>query len=721
MVLFLPGGGHNARVAYGHEESRREDFLDYWLERAGFGLLALSYPSGAPPVEACCAELTLADWAECAAEAVKETDGPRALVVLAWSLAGRVGGLLREALVRRGLDIDAFIPLAASPPLPGLSSFDAGTESFLPNGLWDVGASLVGGAPREAAWLDELAGLSSALGRDILSIEAYRRHYRVATPVGLASAYPGAAGEPVELPLPAFPLAAPLIPTDASDIAHALTDAANWRFVNGQVLFRRLAVPMLAAHGPLAPTAWRRLLALADELGPPPVRIPGGHLFFLGEEGARATAEALPRLVAWCHARSAALTGLLAEDAERRPPRPPSPPLRISLALSPLEHEPMTPTPIVIDVSLNHPPMVKDVFDREYLEAQNSVLDATPPSAIVNAHRWMGTVEDRNAGACFAAARLGAVPENRRIVVTNGTQSALLMLCASLVGQGGVLLAEDLTYPPLLTFARHLGFRVVGVPMDDEGLLPDALAAAIAEHRPGALYTVPTYQNPTTGILSLARRHDIVAIARRHGLALIEDDIYSRLGTDLPPPLAALAPELSWYVLGTAKSIAAGIKVAYVVAPDAEGAAKCFWPGVRGTHWMATPISAAVMTELVKNGGAERIVEAVATEVSERHRLVRDMLGSIPFTTKPGALHIWFPLPDGVRRTEVVARAKADGLIVGISDQYVVGERAVPEAVRIGIGNPRDGALLQMALERFVATYETLAKPTEPMRLARLA
>lgn len=361
-----------------------------------------------------------------------------------------------------------------------------------------------------------------------------------------------------------------------------------------------------------------------------------------------------------------------------------------------------------IHVYHNHPPMVAEVFDREYLEAQREAFAANPPSSVVRSHRWMGTLADRTAGAGFVARRLGNTPDPDRVVVSNGTQSSLMMLFSGLVGKGGVLLTEAMTYPPLLTFAQHLGFRIVGAPIDEFGLVPDALRRIIETEKPSALYAVPTYQNPTTSIMPAERREEIAAIARQYNVAIIEDDIYSLMTPDLPPPLSSYAPELSWYVLGTAKSLAAGLKVAYVVAPSAAAAEKYFWPGVRGTHWMTPPVGAAVVTTLVGNGGADRIIGAVADEVRARQALAQEMLADIPYVTKPEALHVWFDLPAGMTRHALVALAEENGVVIGGSDQYMAEGRGAPEAVRMGIGNPKSRDKLATALDRFLRAYRSL-------------
>jgi hypothetical protein len=223
--------------------------------------------------------------------------------------------LLREAMERGALEIEAFIPLASSPPGSDLSSIDPATERFMANGLWDVGASPARGVAREILWLDELAALSRRLGRDIVSAEAYRCHYRVGTPAGLAGherfpqLSPRSGCAP---PLAAFPLAAPIAPQGCSDARHALIDPTAWKYVNAQIILGRFLGPAIAEGKTISPSSWQRLLSLADECGPsPPARVDGGHLFFLGEAGARATVEALPRLIAWARATRSMIAHLL--------------------------------------------------------------------------------------------------------------------------------------------------------------------------------------------------------------------------------------------------------------------------------------------------------------------------------------------------------------------------------------------------------------------------
>ncbi|MDQ7251036.1 aminotransferase-like domain-containing protein [Dongia sedimenti] len=361
--------------------------------------------------------------------------------------------------------------------------------------------------------------------------------------------------------------------------------------------------------------------------------------------------------------------------------------------------------PAIVEMSRTHPPLVPAVFDPEYRAALDAVLMRHTPSEIAGAHRWMGTDADRAAGAIFTGRRLGSVPEPGRIVVTNGTQSAFNMLIGGLVGQGQVLAVESLTYPPILTLAQRLGFTPCGVALDEEGMRPDALEALCRERRPKAVYLLSTLQNPTLATMSLGRRQAIVEVARRYDLQIIEDDIYSMLPETNLPPLSALAPERGWYILGVAKSLAAGMKIAYVVAPSAAQGEAQFWPGVRATFWMSAPISAAICTQLLESGGAQRVIDAVRTEMQQRQTAIRPILDGLDCVTADGALHVWIRLPAAMSAKNLAARIYQRGVNIGTGDPYTTPGTTPPQAIRVGIGHARSQAELVAAMQVIAAAY----------------
>nr|WP_245452476.1 PLP-dependent aminotransferase family protein [Bradyrhizobium forestalis] len=324
----------------------------------------------------------------------------------------------------------------------------------------------------------------------------------------------------------------------------------------------------------------------------------------------------------------------------------------------------------------------------------------------------MGTEKDRRAGSGFASLRLGSLPDISRIVVTNGTQSAIDRLFDSIAGRGGVIAVEELTYPAIKPMAARLGIRLCPVSIDDDGLVPDSFSDVCKRDKPSAFYTMPTLHNPTTATTTLERRKAVVDIARLNNVQFIEDDIYSILPLDAPPPFATLAPEISWYILGTAKSLSPGLKVAYVVAPNSAAAGRAFWPGVKSTYWMPAPLNAEVTANLVLSGHANEIVGAVRLEMDHRHELAREILDGIPVTTNPGALNLWVRIPKSGARLEIARLTQNRNVIVGHGDAFVVGDRIPPEALRVGLGTVLTRDQLSRGLEVVRDAYRSVLEPS---------
>jgi DNA-binding transcriptional MocR family regulator len=356
-----------------------------------------------------------------------------------------------------------------------------------------------------------------------------------------------------------------------------------------------------------------------------------------------------------------------------------------------------------IALRLNPPPPIGQTFDSIVRTAITGVLERASPSSIIGHHRWCGTELDREAGAALCEERLGYRPDADRIVLTSSTQSSLNMLLPGLVGQGAVLAVDELTYPPIKVFAARHGIKLAPVRLDDEGIVPDAFRVVCEQERPKALYPLSTLQNPTTGTMSLQRRQEIVSIARQYNVSIIEDDIYSLIPENAPPPLSALAPEISWYLLGLAKSVAPGTKVAYVVAPSKGDAGRLFWPGVRATFWMTAPLSAALATELIKTRKLFDILDAVRAETAARHQLVHEHFRGIDYRLGDGGLHVWISTPQGTNSTDLASTLEKKGVLVSTSDGFVIGDAPAPLAIRLGLGNPADNQTLEKALEIIAA------------------
>lgn len=312
-----------------------------------------------------------------------------------------------------------------------------------------------------------------------------------------------------------------------------------------------------------------------------------------------------------------------------------------------------------------------------------------------------GAARDRLAGAHWLAPRLGPVPRDR-ILVCAGAQGALAAVLASLAAPGDIIAAEALTYPGFLALAAQLRLRLAAVAMDGGGLVPEAFDAICATHRPKALYCNPTLHNPTTATLSLARREALLAIARRHGVPVIEDDAYGALPVTPVPPLAALAPDLVYHVAGLAKCLSPALRIAYLVMPEGRTGAR-LTAAIRATAAMASPLTAALATRWIEDGTAGKVLAAIRAETRLRQAITAAVVPPDWMQTDPEGFHLWLSLPPPWTRGEVAVRLRSLGISVVASDAFAAQpSAALPEAIRLGLGAPAGQPELRRSLGQVV-------------------
>lgn len=348
-----------------------------------------------------------------------------------------------------------------------------------------------------------------------------------------------------------------------------------------------------------------------------------------------------------------------------------------------------------VDYSMNLPPEPDDptLIDR-MREGLCAVASSIVP--LLRYQRFGGAEMDKDAAAAWLSRR-ALVPSQERIFVTPGAHPALLSILTLLAKPGQVILAENITYPGIRSIAAQLRLSMCGLPMDEHGILPDALAQACATRSPKALYLNPTLQNPTTLTMPVQRREEICAIARRFHLPIIEDDAYGFIPLHAPPPLASMAPDLTWHIGGLAKCIGAGLRLAFVVAPDTKSA----WPfaaAMRANNVMASPLNAALATRWIEDGTADMILRFIRHETEERQKIVAAHLPAGSYRADPISFNIWLPLTNDWTRSSFASHMRNARIGIVTSDAFTV-DGPPQEAVRVCIGGPTSREELGSALE----------------------
>jgi 2-aminoadipate transaminase len=270
-------------------------------------------------------------------------------------------------------------------------------------------------------------------------------------------------------------------------------------------------------------------------------------------------------------------------------------------------------------------------------------------------------------GICEVMALEGIRAHPDEVIVTVGSQQALDLITRIFVDPGDVVLAEAPSYVGALgTFASYQA-QVVHVPMDDDGLVPEALSECLARlHSRGQrvkfLYTVPSFHNPAGVTLTAPRRAEVLRICQRAGVLIIEDNPYGLLGFDYEPQRALRADDSQGVVyLGSfSKTIAAGLRVGWALAPAgirdklvlaAEAAVLC-----------PSNLAQLVVGEYLASQPWREQVKVFRELYRERRDAMLDTLGAVMpegcrWTRPGGGFYVWLRLPPGLNSKSMLPRA----------------------------------------------------------------
>ena len=302
----------------------------------------------------------------------------------------------------------------------------------------------------------------------------------------------------------------------------------------------------------------------------------------------------------------------------------------------------------------------RDVLDRVIRREGAACLDYGPPEGY-------GPLRDLVAERL---ARRGASVDRSRVLLVNGSQQGLEIALRLLVPRGRFLLVEEPTYPLALRTARLLDLPVRGVPVDHEGLRVDALERILAETPAGMLYTMPVFQNPTGATLSAGRRRQLLALAARHGLPIVEDDYDAELdyGGEAPGPLLAEGSPPGVVLLGTfSKILFPAPRVGWLVVPEAL-------VGPAREMKTCADLSSGLLAQMALHQFCrEGELDLHLARVRDRNgrrlaamlaALEEEMPASARWTRPAGGMTLWVWLPAGLDSDAVADEAMKRGVAV---------------------------------------------------------
>ncbi len=285
------------------------------------------------------------------------------------------------------------------------------------------------------------------------------------------------------------------------------------------------------------------------------------------------------------------------------------------------------------------------------------------------------------------------------IVLTHGGQSGLNIVFQTILkGPHPTLLVEDLTYAGFRRAADLLRADVVGVDIDENGILPASLDAAARRTGAQLVCVSPEVHNPTGQFMPLERRKEIVAVAERRGLQIVEDDCY-RMGEAHAPSFRALAPDRGWHVSSISKLLTPALRVGFAIAPKGQHA-ELRRSAEHGYFGLAYPL-AELTRILLSDPDMRRVSQQVRHRIADYVRVAVNELGGFDLRWNAEVPFVWLRLPSGWRAAAFTRAAETAGVQLRSADEFALRDGRAPHAVRIAIN-------AQVPIDRFADAMRRL-------------
>jgi DNA-binding transcriptional MocR family regulator len=343
----------------------------------------------------------------------------------------------------------------------------------------------------------------------------------------------------------------------------------------------------------------------------------------------------------------------------------------------------------LIDLSI-----LKPVCEQIHLERMRQAfgwLAENLPSSSALSFRPNMVFPRHRAVATEWLSRCGLDVSPLNVTLTNGATSGMTVALMSVAPPGSTVATEAISHHTLVPLSTYLGIHLEGLPIDGDGLIPEALDEACRKGPIRAVFLQPSAISPTATLMSAGRREALARVAARHDIAIIENDILGPLVENRPPPVAVFAPERTLYITSFTKITVPGLRIGYLVAPDRYVAAVANRHLV--SNWMATPAIAEIATRWVSDGTAMELVNWQRRALASRHLVASEMLSGLAYHSHPQSLHVWLPLKGSHTDDGFVSQARLRGVAIAPGSSFRTGDQDWTPAVRISLGSTSEADL----------------------------
>ena len=290
----------------------------------------------------------------------------------------------------------------------------------------------------------------------------------------------------------------------------------------------------------------------------------------------------------------------------------------------------------------------------------------------------------------------GIVCTPEEILITSGSLQGLDLVNGTLLSPGDTVLIEQDCYQGSITRLTRRGVKIVGIPVDRDGMDTDAVAAALADLksrniRPKYIYTIPTVQNPTGTIMSEQRRVELLRLADDYGVPIFEDDCYADLiwNGQRPPALYAMSKANNVIHIGSfSKSVAPALRVGYIVAP---------WNVLSRILGIKVDAGSGALEQMVLaefcaahfHDHVPKLRRGLRVKLEAMMEALAEQFGTAAeFDDPPGGIFLWVKLPDTVDTMKLYQAASAAGIAINPGTEWSVNAPHSRSRLRLCFASP---------------------------------
>jgi len=315
------------------------------------------------------------------------------------------------------------------------------------------------------------------------------------------------------------------------------------------------------------------------------------------------------------------------------------------------------------------------------------------------------------------------------VLITSGSGQAIDLVNGLLLERGDTVILEEFTYGGALTKLKRLGVNIIGAPLDEEGLKIDALARIIEDLGrkgiiPKYVYTIPTVQNPTGSILPSERREALLALTRKHGVPVFEDECYADLtwDGDGPPALYAIDPQQVIHIGSFSKTLAPSLRLGYAIA-DWQAMSRlvaCKRETDSGTGALDQMVVAEYFSQNFDDhvGGLTETLHQKLDAMVEA--VEREFGTAIEKMWKPkGGIFLWLKLPDRIDVTKLVAPAAKAGVVFNPGPEWSCDPDTTKSHLRLCFALPSKDMIREGVAAFARVCYEETGIPEQSANVRR--